>query len=49
MSKTELDLIRKWMKMPAQEMRLRFGEMTNQEIRTVRAVLRNMIDELNKP
>jgi hypothetical protein len=32
-------LIKYWYKMPAQEMRLLCGELTAQEIRTVRAVL----------
>jgi hypothetical protein len=36
-------LVRAWRDMPAAEMRLRCGEMTAQEIRTVRAVLNQII------
>jgi len=32
-------LVKLWLEMPSQEMRLRCGEMTSQEIRSVRAVL----------
>lgn len=36
-------LVEAWRDMPADEMRLRCGEMTAQEIRTVRAVLNQII------
>ena len=36
-------LVKAWRDMPADEMRLRCGEMTAQEIRTVRAVLNQII------
>ena len=36
-------LVRAWRDMPAAEMRLRCGEMTAQEIRTVRSVLNQII------
>jgi hypothetical protein len=36
-------LVRAWRDMPAAEMRLRCGELTAQEIRTVRAVLNQII------
>jgi len=36
-------LVEAWRDMPADEMRLRCGEMTAQEIRTVRAVLNQIL------
>jgi hypothetical protein len=36
-------LVKAWRDMPASEMRLRCGEMTAQEIRTVRAVLNQIM------
>jgi len=35
--------VEEWLDMPADEMRLRCGEMTAQEIRTVRAVLNSIL------
>ena len=37
-----------WYDMKPSEMRLHGGEMTNQEIRTVKAVLKNILDFKNK-
>lgn len=39
----KVDLVKMWRDMPAAEMRLRCGEMTAQEIKTVRAVLNQII------
>ena len=40
--------VRMWQNMTASEMRLRMGEMTAQEIRTVRAVLNQILPNRDK-
>ena len=40
--------VRMWQNMTASEMRLRMGEMTAQEIRTVRAVLNQILPNSDK-
>ena len=40
--------VRVWQNMTASEMRLRMGEMTAQEIRTVRAVLNQILPNSDK-
>ena len=42
-SKLEI-IVKYWSEMPASEMRLHCGEMTNQEVRTVKAVLKNILE-----
>lgn len=36
-------LVKEWVDMPTQEVRLRIGEATNGEIRTIKAVLRQIL------
>jgi predicted transposase YbfD/YdcC len=38
--------VERWYKMKPDEMRLRCGEMTAQEIRTVKAILKNILNDV---